>query len=178
MRWGLGRPCRWVQSKIWPHSLPCGNCKLASMLIFVHFCVKATAHCLSFCQALIILDSRQQAQKTYQRALCLSTYTKRVPTLSFHTQASASSCIAAAAALNNKIWLLLQTISFLAHLHLDRGIAGPSLVVCPLSVISSWMAEFQRWCPSLRVVRIHSSDPHERARIRHEVGMPALYVCL
>ncbi|KAK9837753.1 hypothetical protein WJX74_004265 [Apatococcus lobatus] len=63
----------------------------------------------------------------------------------------------------------LQTISFLAHLHLDRGLAGPSLVVCPLSVISSWMAEFQRWCPSLRVVRIHSSDANERARIRHEV---------
>ena len=65
----------------------------------------------------------------------------------------------------------MQTISFLAHLHLDRGIAGPSLVVCPLSVISSWMAEFQRWCPSLRVVRIHSSDASERARIRHEVRL-------
>ncbi|KAK9859870.1 hypothetical protein WJX84_002821 [Apatococcus fuscideae] len=63
----------------------------------------------------------------------------------------------------------LQTISFLAHLHLDRGLPGPSLVVCPLSVISSWMAEFQRWCPQLRVVRIHSSDAAERARIRHEV---------
>ena len=65
----------------------------------------------------------------------------------------------------------LQTISFLAHLH-GRGIPGPSLVVCPLSVISSWMAEFKRWCPQLRIVRIHSSDAAERARIRQEVWPP------
>jgi SWI/SNF-related matrix-associated actin-dependent regulator of chromatin subfamily A member 5 len=62
----------------------------------------------------------------------------------------------------------LQTISFLAALT-ERGIKGPHLVVVPLSVMSSWMGEFRRWCPSLRVVRLHSQDKAERERMRKEV---------
>jgi hypothetical protein len=30
-------------------------------------------------------------------------------------------------------------------------------------------AEFKKWCPSLRVVRLHTSDPLEKARLRKEV---------
>ena len=63
----------------------------------------------------------------------------------------------------------LQTICLLAHLKFERHTAGPHLVVCPLSVLSSWMAELKRWCPTLRVVRLHSSDEGERARLRREV---------
>jgi len=63
----------------------------------------------------------------------------------------------------------LQTICLLAHLKYDRRTGGPHLVVCPLSVLSSWMAELKRWCPSLRVVRLHSSDESERSRLRREV---------
>jgi len=37
-------------------------------------------------------------------------------------------------------------------------------VVCPLSVLSSWQAELVRWCPSLRVLRCHTSDAGERGR--------------
>lgn len=43
---------------------------------------------------------------------------------------------------------------------------GPHLVVCPLSVLSSWMKEFKHWCPELRVIRLHSSDKAERERFR------------
>ncbi len=35
----------------------------------------------------------------------------------------------------------LQTISFLSYLKRERGIAGPSLVVVPLSVVSSWCVQ-------------------------------------
>ena len=63
----------------------------------------------------------------------------------------------------------LQTIALLAHLKFDRNTAGPHLVVCPLSVLSSWISELARWCPALRVVRLHSSDEGERARLRREV---------
>ena len=63
----------------------------------------------------------------------------------------------------------LQTICLFAHLKFDRKTSGPHLVVCPLSVLSSWVNEFKRWCPFLRVIRLHSSDEAERARLRREV---------
>ncbi|KAI8470648.1 MAG: P-loop containing nucleoside triphosphate hydrolase protein [Monoraphidium minutum] len=63
----------------------------------------------------------------------------------------------------------LQTISFLAHLKFERGVSGPHLVVVPLSVLSSWLQELRRWCPALRVVRLHAGDVDERKRLRREV---------
>ena len=63
----------------------------------------------------------------------------------------------------------LQTISFLSYMQTERGVGGPSLVVVPLSVLPSWMAEFKRWAPSMRVVRFHCNDVQERLRLRREV---------
>ena len=63
----------------------------------------------------------------------------------------------------------LQSISFLACIKEMRNAKGPHLVVCPLSVLSSWMDELQKWAPSFRVVRLHSGDETERARLRKEV---------
>ena len=41
-------------------------------------------------------------------------------------------------------------------------------------VLSTWCGELERWCPSLRVIKLHSSDTHERerlkARVSEEVG--------
>ncbi|GFH13581.1 uncharacterized protein HaLaN_09499, partial [Haematococcus lacustris] len=71
----------------------------------------------------------------------------------------------------------LQTIAFLlplllamqAYLTFDRHVTGPHLVVVPLSVLPNWMAEFKRFAPDLRVVRIHVNDEGERQRLRREV---------
>ena len=63
----------------------------------------------------------------------------------------------------------LQSISFLACIKEMRQANGPHLVVCPLSVLSSWMDELQKWAPSFRVVRLHSGDENERTRLRKEV---------
>jgi len=63
----------------------------------------------------------------------------------------------------------LQTIAFLAHLKFTEGLTGPSLVVAPLSVLSSWLVEFKKFCPSLRVVKLHSSDMAERERLKDRV---------
>jgi len=38
----------------------------------------------------------------------------------------------------------LQTIAFIAALK-ERGVGGPSLIVVPMSVISSWMNECRKW---------------------------------
>ncbi|TVY35445.1 putative global transcription activator [Lachnellula subtilissima] len=55
----------------------------------------------------------------------------------------------------------LQTISLIQYLKEHDPKAGrgtlqrPFLVVCPLSVLSSWMAELKRWAPHLKAVRFH-----------------------
>ncbi|KAI9842493.1 MAG: hypothetical protein M1837_007086 [Sclerophora amabilis] len=55
----------------------------------------------------------------------------------------------------------LQTLSLFQHLKnsetapSQNGQARPFLVVCPLSVLSSWMNEAQRWTPGLKVLKIH-----------------------
>lgn len=51
-------------------------------------------------------------------------------------------------------------------MHLFR-LTGPHLVVVPLSVLSNWLAEFERFCPSMRCVRFHGPKG-ERARIKSE----------
>jgi hypothetical protein len=44
----------------------------------------------------------------------------------------------------------LQTIAFLAYL-CEKGTTGPFLIVCPLSVLSNWITEFQKFAPDIPV---------------------------
>lgn len=44
---------------------------------------------------------------------------------------------------------------------------GPYLIVVPLSVLSNWMSEIERFCPSFRAVRFHGPKS-ERDRIKEE----------
>ena len=64
----------------------------------------------------------------------------------------------------------LQTIAVIAHLKHHLKLAGACLVVCPLSVLPTWCAELDRWCPSLRVIKLHSVDPAERERLKQRVS--------
>ena len=65
----------------------------------------------------------------------------------------------------------LQTLSLFQYLKENRQLSTssdelrPCLVVCPLSVLSSWMAESRRWTPGLKVLRFHGSV-HERDRLK------------
>ncbi|KAL9186892.1 hypothetical protein ACHAXT_010612 [Thalassiosira profunda] len=57
----------------------------------------------------------------------------------------------------------LQTIALICHLKENmEGFSGPSLVICPLSVLYSWCNEVEKHAPSLKCFRFHSSDPAER----------------
>ena len=65
----------------------------------------------------------------------------------------------------------LQTLSLFQYLKEDRKQSSsnlenrPCLVVCPLSVLSSWMAESRKWTPELKVLRFHGST-QERDRLK------------
>ncbi|KAI8917041.1 SNF2 family N-terminal domain-containing protein [Powellomyces hirtus] len=60
----------------------------------------------------------------------------------------------------------LQTLSLFSYVRQD-GAGGPFLVICPLSVLSSWMTEAKRWVPDLTVMCFHGTVA-ERDRLKHE----------
>ena len=59
----------------------------------------------------------------------------------------------------------IQTIAFLAFLR-EKGTMGPFLIAAPLSTLSNWVDEFERFAPSIPVVLYHGTPP-QRADIRH-----------
>ncbi|SMR61289.1 unnamed protein product [Zymoseptoria tritici ST99CH_3D1] len=65
----------------------------------------------------------------------------------------------------------LQTLSLFQYLVENKPTTGehrPNLVVCPLSVLSSWIAESRKWVPGLNVVRFHG-PVNERLRLKQEM---------
>ena len=70
----------------------------------------------------------------------------------------------------------LQTLSFLSWLKHERPAEhGPSLVICPLSVLSSWLTEARKFVPDLRMVKLHSGDVRERDRLKHQLRDTSAY---
>ncbi|KAL2354412.1 ISWI chromatin-remodeling complex ATPase-like protein ISW2 [Cryomyces antarcticus] len=65
----------------------------------------------------------------------------------------------------------LQTLSLFQYLEEHRQSEPPSsevrpyLVVCPLSVLSSWVAEAQKWTPDMKILRFHG-PVEERNRLK------------
>jgi hypothetical protein len=66
----------------------------------------------------------------------------------------------------------IQTISFIAHLLLTQERPTPHLIVVPLSVLSNWGNEFKKFCPSIRVKRIHVYSGNEAIKIFREIAHP------
>ncbi|VEU23522.1 DEKNAAC104632 [Brettanomyces naardenensis] len=58
----------------------------------------------------------------------------------------------------------LQSISMLAFLY-EQGITGPFLVCCPLSTVSNWISEFQRFAPGFKVMG-YVGTKDKRAKMR------------
>ncbi|KAJ8417551.1 hypothetical protein AAFF_G00223940 [Aldrovandia affinis] len=59
----------------------------------------------------------------------------------------------------------IQTISFLSYLFHQHQLYGPSLVVVPLSTLTSWQREFESWAPDMNVV-VYLGDVMSRKTIR------------
>ncbi|KAJ1979278.1 ATP-dependent DNA helicase Hrp3 [Dimargaris verticillata] len=59
----------------------------------------------------------------------------------------------------------VQTISFISYLFHSLHVYGPHLVVVPLSTITAWEREFERWAPDLNVIS-YTGDNRSRQAIR------------
>lgn len=65
----------------------------------------------------------------------------------------------------------VQLIALLLHLKEHEPAGGPTLLVCPASLVGNWEREIARFGPSLRVVRHHGGERHrDPARLRDELG--------
>ena len=72
----------------------------------------------------------------------------------------------------------LQTISLVAYLKEARKICGPHLIIVPKAVVSNWMRECNRWCPSLKVIKLLGTK-EERAKVCKEEMLPGKFeVCI
>merc|ERR1719509_252131 len=57
----------------------------------------------------------------------------------------------------------IQTISLLTYLMEKKKNMGPFLVIVPLSTLSNWMMEFQKWAPSVTCISFKGSPAARRA---------------
>eukprot|EP00891_Asterochloris_glomerata_P009348 jgi/Astpho2/9348/e_gw1.00142.54.1_t len=60
----------------------------------------------------------------------------------------------------------VQTIGFFSHLR-SNGVQGCTLVVGPLSTLTNWVSEVERWCPSMPALLYHGTK-QERAELRRK----------
>ncbi|XP_009792124.1 ATP-dependent DNA helicase DDM1 isoform X1 [Nicotiana tabacum] len=60
----------------------------------------------------------------------------------------------------------IQTIAFLAHLK-GNGLDGPYLVIAPLSTLSNWVNEIERFVPSINTI-IYHGDKKQRDELRRK----------
>lgn len=59
----------------------------------------------------------------------------------------------------------IQVIALIAHLH-TMSVNGPFIVIAPLATLPNWIREFQKWLPSLPVIRFHGSAQAREEMLR------------
>ncbi|KAL3241151.1 RSC chromatin remodeling complex ATPase subunit STH1 [Nakaseomyces bracarensis] len=62
----------------------------------------------------------------------------------------------------------IQSISLITYLYEIKQEPGPYLVVVPLSTITNWTLEFEKWAPSLNTV-IYKGTPNQRHSLQHKI---------
>ncbi len=68
----------------------------------------------------------------------------------------------------------VEALAWLIHRHEQEPDGGPSLVVCPASVVHNWAREAERFAPGLRVLLLTSGQT--RHTLRHEIPAHDLIV--
>ena len=59
----------------------------------------------------------------------------------------------------------IQVIAMIAHLR-TMQVPGPFIVVAPLATLPNWVREFQKWLPSLPVIRFHGNAAEREAMLK------------
>ena len=63
----------------------------------------------------------------------------------------------------------IQVIAMIAHLR-SMNVPGPFIVVAPLATLPNWVREFEKWLPSLPVVRYHGTAPERDYLIQTQLN--------
>ncbi|CDJ43110.1 SNF2 family N-terminal domain-containing protein, putative [Eimeria tenella] len=71
----------------------------------------------------------------------------------------------------------IQTIALLAYLKEFKNNGGPHLIIVPLSTLSNWADEFERWAPSLKVM-LFKGARLERRQLQRQLKQIDFNVCL
>jgi ATP-dependent helicase STH1/SNF2 len=71
----------------------------------------------------------------------------------------------------------IQTISLFCHLIESKGNEGPFLVVVPLTTISNWSMEFDKWAPGIRKI-IYKGKKQERPLLAQHLKNDKFHVVL
>ncbi|KAJ1839690.1 ATP-dependent DNA helicase Snf21, partial [Coemansia sp. RSA 2708] len=71
----------------------------------------------------------------------------------------------------------IQTISLVTYLIERKQQSGPFLIVVPLSTITNWILEFEKWAPSVRVIG-YKGNPTQRRTLQQQIRMRDFQVLL
>eukprot|EP00038_Savillea_parva_P008839 m.179528 g.179528 ORF g.179528 m.179528 type:complete len:1421 (+) comp14782_c0_seq1:117-4379(+) len=71
----------------------------------------------------------------------------------------------------------IQTLALITYLMEYHNENGPHLVIVPLSTLSNWVNEFEKWAPSLRTI-IYHGNKNERRSLSAEVASGAFNVVI
>lgn len=62
----------------------------------------------------------------------------------------------------------IQTLSLITYLVEKKKLNGPFLVIVPLSTITNWTLEFEKWAPSLKTI-VYKGTPNQRKNLASDV---------
>ncbi|XP_072385053.1 ATP-dependent helicase brm-like isoform X2 [Diabrotica undecimpunctata] len=71
----------------------------------------------------------------------------------------------------------IQTIALITHLMEKKKVNGPYLIIVPLSTLSNWVLEFEKWSPSVIVVS-YKGSPAGRRQIQSQMRSTKFNVLL
>lgn len=71
----------------------------------------------------------------------------------------------------------IQTISLITYLVEVKKIPGPFLVIVPLSTLTNWNLEFEKWAPTVKKVT-YKGTPTQRKALQHEIKLGNFQILL
>ena len=71
----------------------------------------------------------------------------------------------------------IQTISLITYLIEKKKQNGPFLILVPLSTITNWSLEFEKWAPSVRTI-VYKGKPLERRDLHRQIRLGQFHVLL